>query len=253
VPGAVAEPPQTVGHNDGVILLARAQRAMFGVLLACALLTGCTTTVTGTAVRNASTVPSNVPKLDESALKRVLLPIDEVNDLLGTTDLVVSADIKDMTDSSDKVSDPDCLGAMFGAEEDVYKGSGWLAVRDVVAREPEDDNDHWVEQTAVIYPDAGNARRFLEKSRSIWEKCADSSVEVGSDDSNSSLWRFEQVEAGDGIITQVATQEDADGWGCQHALAAASNLTAETWVCAYNFGNEAATMAIDILNKAAEK
>ncbi len=60
-----------------------------------------------------------------------------------------------MTDSSDKVSDPDCLGAMFGAEEAVYKGSGWTAVRDVVAREPEDDNDHWIEQTAVIYPRSG--------------------------------------------------------------------------------------------------
>src|SRR6185312_11872259 len=109
-------------------------------------------TVSGTAVRNANTVPSDVPKLDGSALDKVLLSIDEVNEVMGTTDLEVTSDIDDMTDSSDKVSDPDCLGAMFGAEEAVYKGSGWTAVRDIVAREPEDDNDHWIEQTAVIYP-----------------------------------------------------------------------------------------------------
>jgi hypothetical protein len=215
-------------------------------------LSGCVSTVSGTAVRNANTVPSNVPKLDDSAVKTVLLPIDEVNEIIGTTNLEVTSDIADMTDSSDKVSDPDCLGAMFGAEEAVYKGSGWTAVRDIVAREPEDDNDHWIEQTAVIYPEAGNARRFFEKSQSIWEKCASSSLAVDTEDT-SSLWEFDHVVVGDGLITQIAKQEDADGWGCQHALAAASNLTAETWVCAYNLGDEAATMAIDILNNAAGK
>jgi hypothetical protein len=224
-----------------------------GVVVASAMaLTGCVSTVSGNAVRNASTVPSNVPKLDESALDKVLLGIDEVNAVMGTTDLEVTSDIDEMTDSSDKVSDPDCLGAMFGAEEAVYKGSGWTAVRDIVAREPEDDNDHWIEQTAVIYPEASNARRFFEKSRSSWEKCAGSSLAVDTEDT-SSLWEFDEVIAGDGLITQMATQEDADGWGCQHALAAASNLTAETWVCAYNLADEAATMAIDIVNNASEK
>ncbi len=222
------------------------------VVAAVTALTGCVSTVSGTAVRNASTVPSDVPKLDGSALDKVLLSIDEVNEVMGTTDLEVTSDIDDMTDSSDKVSDPDCLGAMFGAEEAVYKGSGWTDVRDIVAREPDEDNDHWIEQTAVIYPEAGNAKRFFEKSRSIWEKCADSSLAVDTEDT-SSLWEFEKVTAGDDLITQIATQEDADGWGCQHALAAASNVTAETWVCAYNLGDEAATMAIDIVNKAAEK
>ena len=214
-------------------------------------LTGCVSTVSGTAVRSANTVPTNVPELAESALERVLLPIDDVNDIMGTSDLAVTSDIDDMTDSSDKVSDPDCLGAMFGAEEAVYKGTGWTAVRDIVAREPEDDNDHWIEQTAVLYPQAGNARRFLETSQSIWEKCAGSSLAVDTEDT-SSLWEFDDVVVGDGLITQTTKQEDADGWGCQHALAAASNLTAETWVCAYKSGDEAATMAIDILNNAAD-
>lgn len=224
-----------------------------GVVVAAAMaLTGCVSTVSGTAVRNANTVPSNVPKLDESAVDKVLLPIDEVNAVMGTTELEVTSDIDDMTDSLDKVSDPDCLGAMFGAEDAVYKGSGWTAVRDVVAREPEDDNDHWIEQTVVIYPEASNAKRFFEKSRSSWEKCAGSSLAVDTE-GTSSLWEFDEVIAGDGLITQMATQEDADGWGCQHALAAASNLTAETWACGYVLADEAATMAIDIVNNASEK
>ena len=120
------------------------------------------------------------------------------------------------------MSDPDCLGAMFGAEEPVYKGSGWTAVRDVVAREPEEDNDHWVEQTAVLYPQADNANEVLREvqvdvgevrrsRRSRWTprtpaRCGSSATSPRSD----------------GLITQMATQEDADGWGCQHALAVVS-------------------------------
>ncbi len=230
-----------------------ARARVVGIAVATAMaLSGCVSTVSGTAVRDAKTVPTDVPRLDESALDKVLLPVDEINDIMGTTALEVTSDMDDMTDSSDKVSDPDCLGAMFGAEESVYKGSGWTAVRDVVAREPDEDNDHWIEQTGVIYPQASNANRFFEKSKSMWEKCAGSSLAVDTEDT-SSLWEFGDVSSGDGLITQMATQEDADGWGCQHALAAASNLTVETWVCAYSLSEEAATMAIDIINNAADK
>lgn len=226
---------------------------LVGIVFASAMmLSGCVSIVSGTAVRNMKTVPANVPRLDESAINTVLLPIDEINDILGTTGLKITSDIKDMTDSSDKVSDVDCLGAMFGAEEPVYKGSDWTAVRDVVAREPENDNDYWVEQTVVIYPESGNADRFLQRSRSIWQKCSASSLAVDTE-GTSSLWEFSDVSSGDGLISQTATQEDAGGWGCQHALAAASNMTAETWVCAYNLADEAVTMAIDIVNNAAKK
>ena len=223
-----------------------------GVAVAVAVLvSGCVSTVAGTAVRDGSAVPTDVPPLDESALEKVLIPIDEVNEIMGSSQMEVTGELDEMTDSSDKVSDPDCLGAMFGAEEPVYDGSGWTAVRDLVAREPEDDNDHWVEQTAVLYPQAGNAKRFFEKSRSIWEKCAGSSIAVETEDT-SSLWEFGDVTADDGLITQLATQEDADGWGCQHAMAVVSNITAETWACAYSLSDEAATMALDIVTNAAK-
>lgn len=230
-----------------------ARGLLVGIVAAVAMaLSGCVSTVSGTAVRNAKTVPAHVPLLDESSLEKLLLPIDEINNIMGTTDLEVTSDMDDMTDSSDKVSDPDCLGAMFGAEESVYEGSGWTAVRDIVAREPEDDNDHWIEQTVVIYPQAENAQQFFVKSKSMWQNCAGSSLAVNTEDT-SSLWEFDDVDGGDGLITQKATQEDADGWGCQHALAVASNMTAETWVCAYSVADEAGMMAIDIVNNAADK
>lgn len=226
---------------------------LLGVVVAAVVpLSGCVSTVSGTAVRDAKTVPTNVPRLDESDIDEVLLSIDEVNEIMGTTALEVTSDIDDMTDSTGKVSDPDCLGAMFGAEEAVYKGSGWTAVRDVVAREPDVDNEHWVEQTVVIYPREQDANRFFEESRSTWQQCAGTSLAVDTEDT-SSLWEFDDVDGNDGLITQVTTQEDADGWGCQHALAVASNMTAETWACSYSASTEAAAMAIGIVSNAASK
>jgi PknH-like extracellular domain len=221
------------------------------VVTAVVPLVGCVSTVAGTAVRDGYAVPTDVPPLDESALDRVMLSADAVNEIMGTKEIEVTSELDEMTDSSDKVSDPDCLGAMFGAEDAVYDGSGWTAVRDLVAREPDEDNDHWVEQTAVLYPEAGHAKRFFGKSKSMWQQCAGSSLAVDDADS-SSLWEFGDVTAEDALITQMATQEDADGWGCQHALAVVSNMTVETWACAYSPTDEAATMAIDIATNAAK-
>ena len=119
-------------------------------------------------------------------------------------------------------------------------------------REPDEDNDHWVEQTAVLYPSAQNAQKFFDDSRSAWQDCAGSAISV--DDSDASyLWQLDEVAAEDTLITQFSTQEDADGWACQHALALVSNLTVETWACGYSITDEAATIANDIVANAAKK
>ena len=143
------------------------------------VLAGCVSTVSGTAVRGQSG-PFDVPELTAEKLDDVLLTIGEINGIMGSTRMKVTSELEEMSDHSDNVSDPDCLGAMYGAEEPVYAGSGWTDVRDRVAREPDDDNDHWVEQTAVLYPSADEAQRFFDDSKATWEGCADSTVAVGS-------------------------------------------------------------------------
>jgi hypothetical protein len=157
-----------------------------------------------------------------------------------------------MTDHSGEVSDPDCLGAIYGAEEPVYAGSGWTAMRDQVAREPGEDNEHWVEQTAVLYPSAAKAQKFFDDSKSSWEKCSGYSVSVDDADATY-LWQIDNVTAEDILITQMTAQEDAGGWGCQHALSVVSNVTVEAWACSYGVKEEAATMANDMVANASKK
>jgi PknH-like extracellular domain len=226
--------------------------ALGGVLASVFLLSGCVSNVSGTAVRAPNAGLIDVPPLDEAQLDDVLLSIGELNGIVGSTQMKITSELEEMTDHSADVSDPDCLGAIYGAEEPVYAGTGWTAMRDQVAREPDEDNDHWVEQTAVLYPSAEDAQRFFDDSRSVWEDCGGSAISVADADA-SYLWQIDEVKAEDTLITQLTTQEDADGWACQHALSVVSNLTVEAWACSYDVGDEAATIADEMVSNAAEK
>lgn len=199
--------------------------------------------------RNAG--PADVPALTQDKLDDVLLSIGDINGIMGATQMKVTSELQEMTDHSSDVSDPDCLGAIYGAEEPVYAGSGWTAMRDRVAREPDQDNAHWVEQTAVLYPSADKARKFFDKSKAAWEKCSGYSVSV--DDSESTyVWQIDDLKAEDDLLTQVTTQEDSNGWACQHGMSTVSNLIVEAWACSYELKDEAATIATEMVANASK-
>jgi hypothetical protein len=243
-----------VGHNSAVIFLGAVTRVcnVGAVIAASALLSGCVSTVSGNAVRAQNAAPVDVPPLSEHKLDDVLLSVGELNAIMGSTQMKVTSELEQMTDHSGEVSDPDCLGSIYGAEEPVYAGSGWTAVRDQVVREPGEDNEHWVEQTAVLYPSAEKAQKFFEDSKAAWEKCSGYSVSV-DDAAATYLWQIDKVASEDSLITQMTAQEDAGGWACQHGLGVVSNVTVEAWACSYDVKDEAATIANDMVANAAKK
>jgi hypothetical protein len=224
-----------------------------GVILAASvLLSGCVSTVSGSAVRAHNAVPIDVSPLTEAKLDDVLLSVGELNSIMGSTQMKVSSRLEEMVDHSGDVSDPDCLGSIYGAEEPVYAGSGWTAMRDQVLREPDEDNEHWAEQTVVLYPSAEKAQKFFDDSKSSWKNCSGYSVSVDDLDATY-LWQIDSLTAQDTLITQMTSQEDAGGWACQHALSVVSNVTVEAWACGYSIKDEAATIANDMVANAAKK
>jgi hypothetical protein len=243
-----------VGHNSAVTGIRTATRAsaVAFVIAASFLLTGCVSNVAGTAVRAHNAGADDVPPLRESKLDDVLLSIGELNKVMGSKTMTITSDLDEMTDHSAEVSDPDCLGAIYGAEDPAYADTEWKAVRDQVAREPDEDNEHWVEQTAVLYPSAEEAQKFLDGSKKMWQKCSNASLSV-YDAGEAYLWELDDVSGDDTLITQMTTQEDADGWACQHAVSLVSNITVEAWACGYSIRDEAATIATDMIANAAKK
>lgn len=211
------------------------------------LLAGCTSVVTGEAQRAANSVPDDVPPLRESQLEGLLLSVDDLNKIVNSLTMVLVTDVEELQDNSPFVSDPDCLGSVYSAEQEVY-GTGWTAVRDQVIREPGDNNEHWAEQTLVLFPSAGDSRRIVDESESKWRECGSFSVAV--DDSQSShIWKVDDLASDGDVITQVVAQEDADGWDCQHAMTSVSNVVVETMACAFGIGDDAATMAVELVER----
>jgi hypothetical protein len=242
-----------VSHNSAVSNIGRATRvcAVCVVFAASALLSGCVGTISGTAVRAQTAGPANVRALSESKLGDVLLSIGDINGIMRSTQMKVTSQLQQMTDHSNDVSDPGCLGAIYGAEDPVYFGSGWTAMRDQVAREPGQNNDHWVEQSAVLYPLPETAQKFFDKSSSTWQKCSGDSVSV--DDGNATYqWKIDNATVDDTVVTQMTAQQNTGGWACQHALSVVSNLTVEAWACGYNVKDEAATIANEMIANAAK-
>ncbi|WP_179468256.1 sensor domain-containing protein [Mycolicibacterium vinylchloridicum] len=232
----------------------RCAPAFCTAVLVGALLSGCVSTVSGTALRGqgGGPVPTDVARLDESDLDRVLLSSGEVNGVMGATGIRVTASAQSLSDNSDGVSDIDCLGAIYGAEELVYGGSDWTAVRDEVLQEPDTDNEHWVEQIAVLYPSSEKARAFVEGSRTSWEKCSGTSIDIDNSDVHST-WKIGEANVSGDILTQQSTQRYAGGWGCQHALASVSNVVVEAWACSNSIDDEAESIAAEMLANAAKK
>jgi PknH-like extracellular domain len=226
-----------------------ARSALVAAVIGCALLTGCSSTVTGQAVRDENAAPVDAPPLKENQLDDVLLSIGDINDIMGSDTMEVTGELDQMVDHSSDVSEPDCLGSIFGAEQPVYGDSGYTAVRDQVAREPDEDNAHWVEQTAVLYPSADKARRFFDNSESMWESCGDTSIDI-DDGTDTYTWQIEELTAADNVLTQVTTQDDADGWECQHALSFVTNVVVEAWACSYGAGDEAAAITAQMVDSA---
>jgi hypothetical protein len=228
-------------------------RARACAALACAVVasSGCTSTVEGLAVRDADANPMDVQPLRASQLKDVLLSIGQLNGIVGATRMEIVLRGEEMSDNSDAVSDPDCLGSIYGAEHLVYRLSDWTAVRDQVAREPEDGNEHWVEQTAVLYPTEKKAADFVETSTSAWRDCSGFSVAV-DDGTTSSIWLIDDVKVDGDVVTQGIAQEDSDGWECQHAMSAVANLSVETIACAFGINDEAVAMVNAIVANAAK-
>lgn len=228
-----------------------ARRALVAAALGCALLTSCSSTVTGQAVRAENAARVDAAPLTENQLDDVLLSIRDINEIMGSDTMEVTGELDEMVDHSGDVSEPDCLGAIFGAEEPVYGDSGYTAVRDQVSREPDEDNAHWVEQTAVLYPSADRAQRFFDNAASMWESCAGTSISI-DDGMDSYTWQIEDLSATDTVLTQITTQDDADGWECQHALSTVTNVVVEAWACSYGAGNEAADIAGQMVDNAVQ-
>ena len=200
---------------------------------------GCVGAAAGTTAREAG------------QLNRLLLSAGEVGAIVGASPLRVASSAEQMSDHSGAVADLGCLGTLYGAEEPVYSGSGWSAVRDEVLRDPGPGNQHWIEQAVVLFGSAGAAEKFFATSREQWAGCATAPLITTGTGTRPSIWNLHRVSnAGDALIDQDSEQQNTNGWACQHAMGVAANLVSEVFACGYSVTDEASRILDRILRNA---
>ena len=222
-------------------------RLIVGVAALAALLSGCVQTTAGTARPGAELIGAPTGTSDPGGrLEQFLLTPDELNVVMGSRDIELTDSADDMADHSSDISDPGCLGALYNAEQTVYQASGWTDVADQVLTEPQDDSDHWVEQTVVQFPSHQHALDFFNKSVRDWTNCIGKDVMV-DDGENQFNWHFEGIGISDNMMTQTSRQSNGGDWACQHALGAVGNYIVETSACGNSPEGEAVMLANQIV------
>lgn len=216
-------------------------RSAVGVLCGAVslLLAGCAHTVGGSA---QPADPAGGARNLGGGLDSVLLSADEVNTIMGASDIIVVDNSGDMQTTAENLSRPDCVGALYNAQDSVYQGSGWTDVRDQVLQAPKDNNPHRVEQTAVEFPGSDRAQGFVNTSLSRWSRCSGKEITLTSG-GDVARWAIGDLKVTGRTINQITLQQAESGWGCQHALSAVSAIVIEATACSSHIGDEAVTIA----------
>jgi hypothetical protein len=223
-------------------------------LAAAITLCGCVHMTPGSPMRAPRSGPlgPNARMLPESTLDQLLLSVSDVSSIVGGTGLQISNSAQDLSDSSDILDRAECLGVMFAGEKHAYEGTGWKAVRDQIIGDSGDDKEHWVEQTVVQFPSWEKADNFLQNSHDEWQRCANGSVTTQGSDNIPYQWKLGQVSGpSDAEITVDMNQQNSDNWGCQHALAAVSNLIVEAVACGSGASGQGEKIVSRIVQNAA--
>ena len=183
-----------------------------------------------------STVP---PPLLDTALPALMLSADEANAVMGSNGMTITRTRFEMSDDSATMQPRECLAIDGSAQAQVYAGSGFTAERDETLQEG-DKFTHFVEQAVVLFPSAKQAAAFVAASAQQWGTCHQyTHIQSGS------LWTVGPISNANGILSTVATQQNAKppGWACGHALAARNNVVIDVNTCSANPADSAVNIA----------
>ncbi|WP_437339782.1 sensor domain-containing protein [Mycobacterium asiaticum] len=220
------------------------------------LAAGCTDVVDGRAVAGAKAGLANQTPIPVSALDDLLLDTSQINSAVGATSMKVWFPAKGMWDWSKNVADTNCLAVDGAAQDKVYAGTGWTAMRGQRLDDSIDDSKkrkHYAIQAVVAFPNAQNARDFYRSSVQSWKSCSNRRFNDVTPSQPDTIWSVGDVTDDNGILTSTQTQEAGNGWACQRALTVRNNIAIDVVTCAYDqIGSSAVEIANQIAGKVAK-
>ena len=221
--------------------------SLFGALALSFVLAGCG----GGAASGASQAPKLVPN---SALPGLLLSVDDLNAIMGTSGMTPHPPVAQMGDHRNLLPNLNCLGVWQVNEAPIYESSHWKTVRQQMLRAP--DTDQWddlVVQSVVSYRTADAAKEFLTASTDRWSKCADHNVNIQLNGKTLPGWRSGDLTKTDTRLAIPYTRGAGDQTrSCQHVLSLVANLILDIQACKPQ-QESPITQAVDVTDKIESK
>ena len=214
----------------------------------CILIAGCNSGSNQGAkssTTTSTTTTRTAPPVAEAKLDGLLLSPEQVNTVMGATEMAVTKTHNTMSDDSATMEPKECLAIDGSAQAQVYAASGFFAERDQTLQEG-DAFAHYVNQAVVLFPSANQASAFVTASAQQWPACHQyTHIQSGS------LWSVGPMSNTDGMLSTIATPENAKtpGWACGRALTVRNNVVVDVNTCSA----APADSAVNIANQIAAK
>lgn len=172
-------------------------------------------------------------------LDAILLSADQINAVMRSSGMQPGAIGRAPFHPTFTLSNPDCSGTLAVAEDSVYAGSGYTAMREQRLQERGENRQHLVGQAAVRFPAADQASAFVKSSADKWRACAAQTMTQTDADGITVRWVVASLGGAVPKIVQGHSHTDpADGWSCQHVLRAVFNIVLDSDACGYHITDE---------------
>jgi serine/threonine kinase PknH len=208
---------------------------------------GCSSHSSPTAATTTSTTPAQL-----TSLMHLMLSAQEVNAIMGATDMQRGQAHEDLAPTSSEYANPDCTSVMTELGDSRYQGSGYTAVFGQEVTEPGDTATHKVLQGAVAFPSAEMALAFVKNSETKWKSCGQSITRTHPEDDSTARWTAANLVGDAPNIALLVTQDGGNGWGCQRALHALANVVLDIGACSFQPADQASQIAAKMAAKATQ-
>ncbi len=188
------------------------------------------TTSRGTAATTATAVDSSL--VPASRVSALLVESQQLATITGQT-LSNASTSSTLLDATPDFRRPECSGAIYPLENQIYGGTGYTALRQSLSETPASSSVYYiVDQSVALLPSAAAASAMLDKSKQQWQSCTGAPV-VYSVQNGTTNATLSDVQSHDGVIVQNRTvpESDTSGHSCQHTMGVWSNVVAEAVVC----------------------
>lgn len=180
----------------------------------------------------ATPSPAAAANIDPAALRGLLLPAPEINEMFATTGMVPGK-VATQLSTGGRATPLECIGTFSPIHHLSYAGKGSTGMAgQSVSTEPKPT--YWAIQGVVSFSDPEMATRYLEMEVSTWRSCENQQITIDFGNNDINRADIGTPTFADDVLSLVFTPQVSAGSPpvtCERALTARRNVVVDVRAC----------------------